>query len=97
MFAAILLLLAIPSTTRSTSRDALVVTTVQSSSHRIGVWFFCAVFLTLMILGMRPAEAPYVFASKVFTVLYFAYLLLYLPTLNWLSRQMLNATTINSK
>jgi len=34
-----------------------------------------------MYLGMRPAEAPYVFASKIFTVLYFSYFLVYLPFL----------------
>jgi ubiquinol-cytochrome c reductase cytochrome b/c1 subunit len=81
MFAAILLLLAVPTITMSTSPDALVVSTVQSTPHRIGVWFFGAVFFTLMYLGMRPAEAPYVVASKIFTFLYFAYFLLYLPVL----------------
>ena len=43
---------------------------------------FAGVFLTLMILGMRAAEAPYVFASKVFTALYFLYFISVLPTLS---------------
>lgn len=81
MFAAILLLLAVPAITTSTSPDALIIATVQSTPHRVGVWFFGAVFLTLMYLGMRPAEAPYVFASKIFTALYFLYFIAYVPLL----------------
>ena len=81
MFAAILLLLAIPVTTTSTSPDALLLSTIHSTVHRIGVWFFAAVFLTLMYLGMRAAEAPYVLASKLFTALYFLYLIVFVPTL----------------
>lgn len=92
MFAAILLLLAIPFLTISTSRGALILATVQSSAHRVGVWFFCAVFLVLMYLGMRPAESPYVGASKGFTVAYFTYFLVYLPILTLLARQMLNTS-----
>jgi quinol-cytochrome oxidoreductase complex cytochrome b subunit len=91
MFAAILLLLAVPAITASTSPDALMISTVQSTPHRVGVWFFGAVFLTLMYLGMRPAEAPYVFASKVFTAFYFLYFILYVPFLTWLSRQLLKS------
>jgi hypothetical protein len=34
-----------------------------------------------MFLGTRPAEAPYVGASKLFTVLYFGYFLAFLPAL----------------
>ena len=34
-----------------------------------------------MFLGSRAAAAPYVIASKLFTVLYFAYFLLILPAL----------------
>jgi hypothetical protein len=34
-----------------------------------------------MFLGTRAAEAPYVGASKIFTGLYFAYFLIFLPLL----------------
>jgi ubiquinol-cytochrome c reductase cytochrome b subunit len=37
MFAAILLLLAVPVITTSTSPDALMISTVQSTPHRVGV------------------------------------------------------------
>ena len=50
-----------------------------------------------MYLGMRPAEAPYVVASKVFTALYFLYFLLYVPFLTWLARQLLNTTVSSVK
>lgn len=90
MFAAILLLLAVPTITMSTSPDALIISTVQSTPHRVGVWIFGAIFLVLMYLGMRPAEAPYVFASKIFTALYFLYFLAYAPGLTYLARSLLS-------
>lgn len=41
-----------------------------------------------MYLGMSAAEAPFVASSKLFTALYFMYFLAVLPTLNWLTRQL---------
>jgi ubiquinol-cytochrome c reductase cytochrome b subunit len=81
MFAAILLLFAVPALVSSTSPDALMVAAVHGTAHKVGAWAFAGIFLTLMYLGMRAAEAPYVFASKIFTGLYFAYFLLFLPIL----------------
>lgn len=42
-----------------------------------------------MFLGSRAASAPYVVASKIFTVLYFAYFLVVLPALAFLSELMI--------
>jgi len=38
--------------------------------------------MILMFLGGQPATAPFVIASKLFTLSYFAYLLLSIPLLN---------------
>jgi len=45
-------------------------------------WLFIANFMILMFLGGQPATAPFVIASKLFTLSYFAYLLLSIPLLN---------------
>ena len=45
-----------------------------------------------MYLGMRPAEAPYVLASKGFTALYFLYFTLWMPALSLLNRAALGGT-----
>lgn len=80
MFAAILLLFAIPSyvDSRSNMRPMFA---PFSSAHKVLFWLFAGVFLTLMLLGSRAAAAPYVVASKIFTALYFCYFLVALPLL----------------
>jgi quinol-cytochrome oxidoreductase complex cytochrome b subunit len=93
MFAAILLMFAVPYISGGLSPDALMVSAAHSTPHKIGFWVFSGVFLTLMVLGMRPAEAPYVFTSKLITGLYFAYFLLYVPVIGWLTRQLLDTVT----
>ncbi len=49
--------------------------------HKILFWFFCVLFLILIFIGSQPAEEPYVFASRLFTFLYFSYFLAALPLL----------------
>ena len=58
--------------------------TPMSIAQQITFWLFSAVFLILLILGGKPATAPYVFASQVFTAIYFAYFLLVIPGLPFL-------------
>jgi ubiquinol-cytochrome c reductase cytochrome b subunit len=80
MFAAILLLFAVPAYVDSKTATKLVFAP-YTLAHKVLFWFFAGVFLTLMFLGSRAAAAPYVGASKLFTVLYFAYFLVLLPGL----------------
>jgi len=80
MFAAILLLLVVPAYIDSRTATKLVVAP-YSQEHRILFWVFVGIFLTLMFLGSRAAAEPYVHASKLFTILYFAYFLVVLPVL----------------
>jgi quinol-cytochrome oxidoreductase complex cytochrome b subunit len=59
-----------------------------SSLHKVMFWLFGAVFFILLFLGGKPATAPYVVASQLFTFLYFSYFLITLsisPVLEKLS------------
>ena len=42
---------------------------------------FLAIFFILLILGGKPATAPYVVASQIFTFLYFFYFLVLIPSI----------------
>ncbi len=53
--------------------------TTLSPYFKFFYWQFVAVFLILMFLGGKPAVYPYVFCSKIFTLLYFIYFLVILP------------------
>jgi ubiquinol-cytochrome c reductase cytochrome b subunit len=46
---------------------------------RLGLFLFTVSFLVLMYLGLAPAEGLYVLLARIFTVVYFAYFLLFLP------------------
>ena len=52
-----------------------------SASHKIIFWIFTGVFFILMFLGGKPATAPYVVASQLFTLIYFAYFFFSVPVL----------------
>jgi len=80
MFAAILLLFVVPFYLDSRTSVKLIFAP-YSSAHKICFWFFIGVFLTLIFLGSRAAAAPYVYASKLFTGLYFGFYLVVLPVL----------------
>jgi len=49
--------------------------------QQISFWIFSAIFLILLILGGKPATAPYVVASQIFTFAYFAYFLAVIPAI----------------
>lgn len=79
MFGAIALLLFLPSLVDRNPWNFAP----YSDAHKVAFWFFVGVFLTLMFLGSRAAAAPYVFASKIFTLAYFAYFIYVIPLLHW--------------
>lgn len=54
--------------------------------HQITFWMFCAIFLILLLLGGKPATAPYVLASQIFTFLYFFYFLIIVPFLPYVEK-----------
>jgi quinol-cytochrome oxidoreductase complex cytochrome b subunit len=53
-----------------------------SPLYKITFWCFVMIFLTLMFLGGQAAAAPFVFCSKIFTILYFFYFILILPLID---------------
>lgn len=80
MFAAILLLFFVPFYVDSRT-SAKLVFAPYSLPHKIFFWLFIGIFFMLLFLGSHAATAPYVGASKIFTGLYFAYFLFFLPGL----------------
>lgn len=50
-----------------------------SDLHKVFFWFFIAVFFMLLFLGGKPAIAPYVVSSQIFTFLYFFYFMAIIP------------------
>lgn len=55
-----------------------------SDLHKVFFWLFCGVFFMLLFLGGKPATAPYVLSSQIFTFLYFFYFLVLVPTIPFL-------------
>jgi len=78
MFSAIVLLLVLPFYSYITFCQTGVLGT-YSSLAKIQYGCFIIIFLILIFLGSNPAAAPYVLSSKIFTILYFLYFLLFVP------------------
>lgn len=47
--------------------------------QKVFFWIFVAIFFILLFLGGKPATAPYVAASQIFTFGYFFYFLVIVP------------------
>jgi quinol-cytochrome oxidoreductase complex cytochrome b subunit len=69
MLLAILILFVLPFY-RQTVRT---VPSMISLLYKFAFWCFIFVFLTLLVLGAKPAAEPFVFCSRIFTALYFIY------------------------
>ena len=52
--------------------------------NKIVFYIFITVFLSLMILGAKHVESPYIELGQIFTSLYFIYFLVFIPFLNFL-------------
>lgn len=59
-----------------------------SNLHKVFFWVFVAIFLTLLVLGGKPATAPYVFCSKFFTTAYFLYFIIITPLIPYIEHKM---------
>jgi len=78
MFSAIVLLLVLPFYSYITFCQTGVLG-AYSSLAKIQYGGFIMIFLILIFLGSNPAAAPYVLSSKIFTICYFLYFLLFVP------------------
>jgi ubiquinol-cytochrome c reductase cytochrome b subunit len=52
--------------------------------NKIVFYIFIAIFLSLMILGAKHVESPFIELGQIFTSLYFMYFLVFIPFLNFL-------------
>jgi ubiquinol-cytochrome c reductase cytochrome b subunit len=46
---------------------------------KILFYYFCAIFIGLMILGAKHVESPYIELGQLLTLLYFSYFLIIIP------------------
>jgi ubiquinol-cytochrome c reductase cytochrome b subunit len=46
---------------------------------KILFYYFCAIFVGLMILGAKHVESPYIELGQLLTLLYFSYFLIIIP------------------
>jgi quinol-cytochrome oxidoreductase complex cytochrome b subunit len=61
----------------------------RSRLHHLFFWVFCFVFFMLLVLGGAPATQPYVAASQLFSIVYFAYFLVVLAILPYIETYLL--------
>jgi len=52
-------------------------------------YYFCAIFVGLMILGAKHVESPYIEYGQAFTLAYFLYFLSIIPLLSYLENNMI--------
>jgi ubiquinol-cytochrome c reductase cytochrome b subunit len=52
--------------------------------NKIVFYIFIAIFISLMILGAKHVESPFIELGQIFTSLYFMYFLVFIPFLNFL-------------
>lgn len=74
MFASLLILLVLPLTDLSRIRG-----NEFKPLSRISFWLLVSVFIVLMKIGGRHAEAPYILIGQIATGLYFLYFMLFVP------------------
>jgi len=88
MFAAILILLALP---------FLDLSNIRGFQHKplmkISFWFFVANFLCLMRLGGLHAEEPYITVSAFCTAFYFSWFLIILPVVSLIENSLMSQPT----
>ena len=74
MFASLLILLVLPLTDLSRIRG-----NEFKPLSKIAFWTLVSVFVILLQIGARHAEAPYILIGQIATALYFAYFMLLVP------------------
>ena len=62
-----------------------------SNLHKVFFWLFVGIFFMLLFLGGKPATAPYVVSSQIFTFLYFVYFLVIVPIIPELELYLLDS------
>jgi ubiquinol-cytochrome c reductase cytochrome b subunit len=55
---------------------------------KLAFFYFCAIFLGLMILGAKHVESPYIEYGQIFTLNYFLFFLIIMPILSMLENKL---------
>jgi ubiquinol-cytochrome c reductase cytochrome b subunit len=63
---------------------------------KIGFYFFCAIFFTLMILGGKHVESPFIELGQLSTILFFGHFLIFIPIISYIENDV-TLITIESK
>jgi ubiquinol-cytochrome c reductase cytochrome b subunit len=87
MFAAILILLALPSLDRSNVRGMQF-----KPLMKITFWIFVANFLVLMKIGGLHPEEPYILVGFISTIFYFAWFLFVVPMVSLIENSLVSST-----
>jgi len=56
---------------------------------KIAFYCFCAIFLSLMVLGAKHVESPYIEFGQTCTLLYFLYFLLFIPVISYIENDII--------
>jgi len=62
---------------------------------KIAFYSFVAIFLSLMVLGARHVESPYIEFGQISTLLYFLYFLLFIPVISYLENDIVKLNIRN--
>src|ERR1700682_5990393 len=90
MFAAIVILLAMPFTDLIRSRG------IQFRPlSKIAFYIFVANFLILMVLGAKHVESPFIEFGQISTVIYFAHFLIIVPLVSIIENSLMDLNSIN--
>ena len=79
MFAAILIIISMIFLDLSKSRGFQ-----YRPLSKLFFYYFIAIFVGLMILGAKHVESPYIELGQIFTLLYFSYFLIVIPTISYI-------------
>ena len=58
---------------------------------KIGFYCFSAIFLSLMVLGAKHVESPYIEFGQTCTLLYFLYFLLFVPSTSYIENDIIRS------
>jgi ubiquinol-cytochrome c reductase cytochrome b subunit len=87
MFAAILIILSMIVLDRNKIRGFQ-----YKPAEKLSYYSFTAIFLTLMVLGAKHVESPYIEYGQISTLLYFSYFIVIIPTITHVTNNLLTHT-----
>jgi ubiquinol-cytochrome c reductase cytochrome b subunit len=56
---------------------------------KIFFYYFCAIFIALLILGAKHVESPFIEYGQVLTLSYFLYFLIIIPSISYIENKII--------